>query len=208
MSPTGQTVISIGNRQAEIDVCGHEEADTKISSHVLDALKAGRKTILVKTVDTDVVIILLGLFHSLSTQFCDADIWIAFGQKKYFRYYHINTLYEAWGERKCRSLPFFHAFTGSDTTSQFFRHGKKSAWHAWTCFPDVTEALLVPSEEPFIHIEIASSLFGLMERFVCLMYDSSSPLLSVNDMRRELFAKRGKSMDFLPPTLVKFTKHT
>jgi hypothetical protein len=26
---------------------------------------------------------------------------------------------------------------GCDTTSAFFRRGKKSAWEAWNCYPDV-----------------------------------------------------------------------
>ena len=37
--------------------CNHEEADTRIMVHAADASKAGHKSILIRTVDNDVVII-------------------------------------------------------------------------------------------------------------------------------------------------------
>ena len=40
--------------------CNHEEADTRIVVHVMHALQQGAKTIQVSTVDTDVVVILVG----------------------------------------------------------------------------------------------------------------------------------------------------
>ena len=49
-----QGVVSIGDNSA-MQNCNHEEADTRIVVHVLHALTHGAKTILVRTVDTDVV---------------------------------------------------------------------------------------------------------------------------------------------------------
>jgi len=49
--------------------CDHEEAGTRIVIHVLHALREEKKTVLVQTVDSDVVVILiahLSLFDSLS----------------------------------------------------------------------------------------------------------------------------------------------
>ena len=45
--------------------CNHEEADTRIVVHVLHALKQGEQTICVRTVDTDVVVIIAVSFHDL-----------------------------------------------------------------------------------------------------------------------------------------------
>ena len=56
-------------------VINHEEADSRIELHVYDAMKSGARDIPVRTVDTDVVVILVGLFSNLQ----DANIWIAFG---------------------------------------------------------------------------------------------------------------------------------
>ena len=45
----------------------HEEADTRILVYVIDLLKAGCSTCLVHTIDTDVVVILIGKVNHLLT---------------------------------------------------------------------------------------------------------------------------------------------
>ena len=45
--------------------CNHEEADTRIAVRVLHALQQGLTTVQVRTVDTDVVVVLIGVFHKL-----------------------------------------------------------------------------------------------------------------------------------------------
>ena len=59
--------------------CNHEEADTRLVVHVLHALEHGNKTVLVRTVDTNVIAILVGMFHDLIIVQLLADIWVAFG---------------------------------------------------------------------------------------------------------------------------------
>ena len=44
-----------------------------------------------------------------------ANICVAFGNGKNFRYYHINTLCGPLGKDKPHFLPTFHAFTGYNT---------------------------------------------------------------------------------------------
>ncbi len=44
------------------------------------------KTVKVRTVDTDVVVILAGAFHELLVTQPLADIWIAFGRSKNYRF--------------------------------------------------------------------------------------------------------------------------
>ena len=46
--------------------CNHEEADTRIVVRVMHALQQGLKTIQVRIVDTDVIVILVGTFHDLT----------------------------------------------------------------------------------------------------------------------------------------------
>ena len=67
---------SLGGRLAVVDAAGHEEADTKIVSHIQDALRAGHKSIVVTTVDTNVVIIVIGTHHHTISLYPDADIWV------------------------------------------------------------------------------------------------------------------------------------
>ena len=43
--------------------CNDEEADTRIVVHVMHALMQGWKTVQVRTLDTDVIVVLVGVFH-------------------------------------------------------------------------------------------------------------------------------------------------
>ena len=75
---------------------------------------------MIRTVDTDVIIILMRQFYSFCELNPSADIWVAFGIGKQFRYYHINVICEEPRRYKSISLPSFHVFTGCDSTSSFF----------------------------------------------------------------------------------------
>ena len=55
---SGQYVESINSNRPML-VCNHEEADTRIVVHVMHALEQGMKSVLVRTVDTDVIVILV-----------------------------------------------------------------------------------------------------------------------------------------------------
>ena len=103
--------------------CDHEEADTRITIHIEDSFWNGARTILVCTVDTDVMVIIAGVFFKLQATYSGLDIWVAFGMGKHFQYYHINTICQNLGEPLCQALPFYHAFTGCDTTNLLGRHG-------------------------------------------------------------------------------------
>ena len=77
--------------------CDHEEADTRLVVHLQEALRNGHTNFLVRTVDTDVVAILIGKFHHL-VAFCQSlNIWVAFGIGKHLTYYHINTICQELG---------------------------------------------------------------------------------------------------------------
>ena len=56
----GSAVVVLGSGKPMPD-SDHEEADTWICPHVLDALEKGCRIIQVRTVDTDVVVILIGV---------------------------------------------------------------------------------------------------------------------------------------------------
>ena len=87
---SGQAVSACG-LSVPMDDCNHEEADTRIIVHIRHTLEHGAETVLVRTVDTDVVVILVGLFFDLVTIQPSCDFWIAFGMGKNYRLYHINS---------------------------------------------------------------------------------------------------------------------
>jgi len=95
--------------------CNYEEADTRMLIHAADASKAGYKNIIIRTVDTDVVIISIAMTQNLHIN----ELWIAFGTGSNLRYQAAHEIASRVGPQKAASLPVFHAFTGGDTVSCF-----------------------------------------------------------------------------------------
>ena len=194
----GSSVVS-NNSCEGLEPCDHEEGGTRIAFHLYDAVKKGATKILVRTVDTDILVILIGLLSNLPP---DTQIWIALGTGKNFKYNSINAIHPSLGTEKSKALPFFHAFTGSDTTSQFHGKGKKSAWDARKAYEDITRTFTCIAEQPFQPLTIESELFEKLERFTCVLYDKSSTVTNVNELRQEMFSRQSKMIENIPPTQV------
>uniref|UniRef100_A0A1X7TUM9 Uncharacterized protein n=1 Tax=Amphimedon queenslandica TaxID=400682 RepID=A0A1X7TUM9_AMPQE len=185
----GTAVLTNITSQATMSLCNHEEADTRLFIHVLNGVANGAINCLIRTVDTDVVIF-LGMFHALLAINPACNVWVAFGIGKNFQYIHINTVYEKLCEDKARALPFFHSFTGCDTTSSFYGRGKKTAWKAWKCFPDATSSFIYMQSNAFTtSINPDTLQFKLLEHFCVAMYDKTSSQSSVDEARKELLSK-------------------
>ena len=79
----GSDVICSQSRDLKnLAPCNHEEADTRIMVHIADAYKQGYTKILVRTVDTDVVVIAVALLEHINLE----ELWVECGVGKYFRY--------------------------------------------------------------------------------------------------------------------------
>ena len=117
---SGQSTIFIagpGSDHGEpVPDCSHEEADTRIFVHLLHAANLGHKSITIRTVDSDVVVLAVSVAAQLGV-----EIWLAFGTGKKFRYFPAHKCAHALGRDRSMALPFFHAFTGCDFTSAFYR---------------------------------------------------------------------------------------
>jgi len=57
---------------------------------------------------TDVIVILVGIFHRLREVYPDTQLWVAFGKGMHFRHYHINSICD---NNICpgESLKLFHS---------------------------------------------------------------------------------------------------
>lgn len=181
--------------------CGHEEADTRLLLHANHASQEGHKRILIRTVDSDVVVLALSAFHSINV----TELWVFFGVGKHKRYIPIHQLAENLGLQTCQALPFWHAFTGCDTTSAFAGRGKKTAWDVWRAFPEVTATFISLSMCPN---ELTENHMAMLERYTVLMYDRTSSSKTVNECRQMLFTKKNRLIDNLPPTRAALKEHT
>ena len=107
--------------------CNHEETDTHIFVHAKHASVNGMKKILIRTVDTQVLIL------------DEEELWIAFEVGKHLHYLSIHKIASSLNTEQCEGLPFFHALTGCDTVSLFSGKCKKTAFQAWKCYPEATK---------------------------------------------------------------------
>ena len=71
--------------------------------------------ILIRTVDTDVVVLAIAAVQHLSV----SELRVAFGVGKHIP---AHTIAHNLGTRKCQALPEFHAITGCDTVSSFSKN--------------------------------------------------------------------------------------
>ena len=116
---------------AQIDLtglvpCSNEEADTRLFLHVADAVKKGYMKLLVRTVDTDVVVVAIATLNRTKPD----ELWVVLGTGGHFRFISIHEVAVSVGPRKSTTLPLFHALTGCDIVSSFAGIGKKTAWAA------------------------------------------------------------------------------
>jgi len=205
-STNGDTILcsaSETNRQ-HLEPCSHEEADSRIMLHVADQVRQGHKRILIRTVDSDVVVLAVATAQQLQSDL--EELWIAFGTARHYRYLSAHAMCQALGPDKSRVLPLFHAFTGCDTVSAFAGKGKRSAWEAWNVFPDLTKTFLGLMDLP-PGGSIPGDLMTDIERFVVILYHRSSQTSSVNMTRKDLFTKNPKSLELLPPTQAALEQH-
>ena len=77
---------------------------------------------LICTVDTDFVVISIGLFGQLDL----LELWLAIGTGNYLRNIEIHKITAVLGPENSKCLPLFHAFTECDQVSSFCRERKES----------------------------------------------------------------------------------
>ncbi|KAE8742548.1 hypothetical protein FOCC_FOCC011900 [Frankliniella occidentalis] len=179
--------------------CNHEEADTRIMIHVKDALVQGHHRIMIRTVDTDVVVLAVSCVQQLPGI---QELWVHIGTGSNQRFIAAHTIADSLGPAMSRGLPVFHAFTGCDQVSSFRGRSKNTAFEAWMSFPDVTDAFLSIAAG---NMEEAMSL---LEKFVVALYDRSCSSSTVNECRRYLIVKKDRQVENIPPTYGALKKHT
>ena len=187
----------------ELSPCNHEEADTRLFLHVKDALKKGFRTVMVKANDTDVLVIAVATFSQLQTIGLQ-EMWLAFGQGQNMKWIAVHELKTTLGPEKCGGILFFHAFSGCDTVSAFRGKGKKSAWQTWDVCPEVSDVFSKLSRFP---TQIDEEDTKTLEKFVVHMYDRSSSTECVDEARLELFSRKQRSYEAIPPTRAALVQH-
>ena len=183
----------------------HEEADSRMMLHLQHAIMAGHKVAVVRTVDSDVVV--LSIQHYPTFQNLGLiDLWIGFGCKKNYRDIPVHEVSAQLGPNRCMALPFFHAFTGSDLTSSMFGIGKKTAWNAWLHCPEVTETMVTLLHQPEELTEDSVHMRRI-EQLTVQMYNKNCSFATVNEARQLLFTHNLRNLECIPPTKAALYQH-
>ena len=94
--------------------CSHKEADTRLALHAYHASQSGYRKILIRTVDTDVVVLAVPRVQ---------DLALVFGTDKYLP---IHSIAEQLGPQRSKALPMFHPCQSLDATQYLsFPEGEK-----------------------------------------------------------------------------------
>ena len=107
---------------------------------------------------------------------------------------------QSLGPLRSKLLLAFHSITGCNQTSGFANRGNKTAWAVWEVNEEVTLALHALSSSPSKKTVEGLGLMPQIERFIARMYDKESECLTGNGVRKDLFAKKDRSFESIPPT--------
>ena len=155
-----------------------------------------------KTVDSDVVVIALSVFHRI---LAISELWIEFGTGKNIRYIPIHQVASDIGLVKCQALLFFHAFSGCDTSGSAGK-GKKSFYEAWKNVPEITP-LFCKLSRINSGDDINEDEYRLIEKFVVVLYSRTCSAETVNAASRKLFAQENRTIENIPSTKAALYQH-
>ena len=172
-----------------------EEADTKVILHTISILENTSVKVHLRSpsADTDILIIALALVTSPNRVFFDN------GTGKNRTCFTLDQ-YDVSNEDKSLLIGF-HALTGNDYISSFFRKGKKLCWKVLKANEEFQQAFRIVGDD----WELSDEVIKILEKFVCKLYNSGQT--SVNAARFQLFDKKfvreNKAIDLslIPPLL-------
>ena len=169
--------------------CVHEEADNRMVIHIKDMLEKDIANIKLRTVDTDVIVILLSFMPQFNELNESVKILTDFGTGEHRRTISINSSFNALGESTCLALPFFHAFTGCDSTCSFYRKSKKmwfELWMNYSMWDELTTAFQQLSWLP--SLDVTQANLSVIERFVTYAFIGTD--LEIDDARYTIFYRQ------------------
>ena len=190
----------------------HEEADTRMFLFVASAFTRGYTFVLLRSVDSDVVIVALCIFAALLAINPAANLWIVLGTGDDVVSYHINAIFANLGNAKALALAYFSTLTGCDTTSSFMGKGKPTCLDAWESVEHrITEGIIECLTGPFQPLTVDDNAFKCIEILtICFYSKHLLPTCSSVNEARSLLASKNLQLDFekLPPTQAALLEHT
>ena len=201
----GKTILVTSKEKVEktddtdvdtLQPCKIEEFDSRFPLHLYHASQNGHKNLLVKTVDTDIIIIAIARFKEIGCE----TLYVEYGKTDKLKIYAIHDIVRELKEDIVDALPFFYALTGCDTVSFFHRIGKKTAWNIWKVMPEITEVFKECWKVDCMEVD------HRIERFIILLYSKTSDITDIHQARFRLLTS-GRFIDYIPPTRGALLQH-
>ena len=175
----------------------HDEGDTKVILHAYSILKADADTAVTirsPSGDTDIVILMIGLLYQYKDRVILDDFHGA-AKRKSYKLSDIEL-----DDDIVESLIGFHAFTGNDFVSSFFKKGKS------TCFKLMENNSLFKAA--FAQLgsswDLSDDTYNTLQSFVIKLYGTKK-VATVDEARYNIFKKKYDNeektvdMSVLPP---------
>ena len=174
--------------ECAINYCSAEEADPRLLRHAINQASNGLKCIVLKTVDTDVLVLAIAYCNRLMANdvnsFC-----VEFGVGSRTEYYNIIEIVKELGQIRSQALPFFHSFTGCDTTSSFYSHGKRSFWDSWGKCADMDRLTRAFIEVGNMPKEVTDDHVDTIQRFLIDVYYPQEIYTILTELRLRYYFK-------------------
>jgi hypothetical protein len=144
-----------------------EEADTRIVLHCqyASSLASAETCIIVRSPDTDVLVILLYYCSSVVNKLL---FYTGVGSHRWI--IDSSSIYRTLGSATCAALPQIHAYTGSDFTSSFVRRGKIRPFQLVQKGPVYVDVFAALGNSALVDEDAMTQI----ERFVCAMYGKTA----------------------------------
>ena len=146
-------------------LCSNQgETDTRVVLYLHHAVNLGYKNTVVRTPDTDILIILLYHAHTINL-----TIYLDTGLGKHCKLINLSDLAASLGESYCETLLGFYVFTGEDCTSSFKGKGKVAPLKKLEKKPRFHKCFQQLGDDWNVNADVLKEV----EKFTCLMYGQS-----------------------------------
>ena len=167
--------------------------------HLLHALEHGYSTCLVRTVDTDVVGIVIGSSMPCSPcPYCRHLGRFWHWQELHMSSYKCHLSFS--GQRNVRSTSHFPLLHRLWHNLSILQEGEEISMGGLVFLPWGHSGLQLHGSKWAFSLDNRWSHFKLLERYTFVIYDKTSHSGSINEARRELFCQKNKTMEHIQPT--------
>ncbi|XP_030848031.1 uncharacterized protein LOC115918836 [Strongylocentrotus purpuratus] len=174
-----------------------EEADTRMMLHAKYISNMGRKDIIIKSPDTDVFVIGIGIAAQLE----GSKLYFHTGKQDKERTINLNAIQCHLGDQISDAIVGLHPFTGCDSVSALYGRGKTKPF---TLMSQTTK-FIKAFQELGKAFTLTDDLVSTLEEFVCKLYGMKE-ISKVNEARYAFFSMATRQED-MPPNKDALMKH-